>query len=669
MEVDMDTNTQPRDLPPLWPFLLLSATLALSVDFSDFHRENTSDSLVPVLTSLYHWTPFYWQCNRIGMLVPLLAMPFRNPMNNLLVQGWLTLFAAFATFFLLSRYVLRAPSWPLAGSLASGMFIVMSRPSCCFVATFGQPHYCVALALAAGAVLLTEPYHDGRQGWGRLPVALILVLLAVWVNSATPVILAPLVVLRSALRGREPAQEGSSRWRRVGAWLWGLLDREATLSLGLLGASVVGAHYFHSLVAACDDPLTKGNLEVRQWPQAWGALAANTWNAAVQPGAWGFIAVAAAGVIVLLTAVVHGKARGPLRAAFVLVAGSLSYGLAIGTVRWVAANAFCFKYWIPVIFCCETALAIIALAPLGALLQPRRVKVLCALCFPALLLAVGVVNGKPSRARVRANLDRMPHCVPLLRRNADILASRATHVVGAYGEVWVSVFLVNLNLYERREDRVVWGVCGRGNATWEHWGRFSPEDMRLAGCTAQLGGPPDGEVPHYLRCFFPPVEVVEKRPSLWLFRPCDELPHQAPASGSDAVLSSWHSGFYGLEGTPDYNNRWCGTSSGKLTLTNTSDRPRTVTLHMQPQTGYNAKSNLWIESPLLSDHLLINEYTEPCQRTFTVPPGKHIVRFSCDTRPTPDPYALRSLYFYIRNVKITEREADAMEPTIRGARP
>ena len=60
-------------MPRLWPALLVCAALAIWIDLGDFHRWQCSDSLMPVLTSLYRWTPFYWGCNRIGMLVPLVA--------------------------------------------------------------------------------------------------------------------------------------------------------------------------------------------------------------------------------------------------------------------------------------------------------------------------------------------------------------------------------------------------------------------------------------------------------------------------------------------------------------------------------------------------------------------------------------------------------------------
>src|SRR5262249_19684451 len=97
---------------------LSCAAAAVVADLCHFHRSHYSDSLVPILTSLYHWTPFYWDQNRFGMLIPLLALPFRNPLWNLLFQSGLTLFAGFAGLVLLVRYVATDDRWPVPALVA-----------------------------------------------------------------------------------------------------------------------------------------------------------------------------------------------------------------------------------------------------------------------------------------------------------------------------------------------------------------------------------------------------------------------------------------------------------------------------------------------------------------------------------------------------------------------
>src|SRR5271165_4625851 len=86
---------------------LIGALLALTsvwIAFGHFQWGQHADSLVPVLVSLQHWTPYYWETDRYGMLLPLLAMPFRNPLTNMMVQSALGIFAGLSASFLLVYY-------------------------------------------------------------------------------------------------------------------------------------------------------------------------------------------------------------------------------------------------------------------------------------------------------------------------------------------------------------------------------------------------------------------------------------------------------------------------------------------------------------------------------------------------------------------------------------
>jgi hypothetical protein len=658
----MDVKDDRRDLPPLWPYLVLCGVAALWVDFSDFHQQNTSDSLVPVVTSLYRWTPYYWECSRLGMLVPLLAVPFKSPFANLMAQGWLVLFAAFATYFLLARYVVRRSSWPAVGALASAAFVLLTLPCTTFVCTFGQPHYAVGMALGLAALLLAEQAAaGGALRWWLLP-ALGLILLAHWVNAGIALIFGPLVLLRALLENRGVAgTPAPSLWARLRRGL----DAETRLALGLLAAGLAGHLVFRYLVTDLGDPVGEGVANPLRWPAAWKGLAINTWEAALESSWRGYAALAVAGVLLLLAPAVRRRAAAPLRGTLALAGGAAVYGLFVGTLGWVSHNYFCYKYWIPVIIFCEVALAVLVAAPLAGLLGARGRRALWVLVAPALLAGLAYAEGRPSRARARAALDQVPHSMPLPQCSADLIAARASHLIAPYGDLWTGVFHANLYLYERCENRVLWGVGGRCWPTWEMWGRMAPEDMRVAGITDGVGGLPNKEVKDYLTICFPPTAVVEKRQTMWLFLPTDEMPRDAAPSPSAPVLASWHGGFYGLEislENPAENNRWCGATSAKLTLTNTSDRPRTVTLEMLPHTNHKLWSNLYVECPLFCDHRVINFESGPYERTVTLPPGKHVLRISCDTPPTKDRYGMRTLTFHIRNFKMTEQDGDPVMP-------
>ncbi|MCM2335078.1 MAG: hypothetical protein NDI82_14180, partial [Anaeromyxobacteraceae bacterium] len=67
-----------------------------------------------MLVSLQRWTPFYWDQERYGMLVPLLALPVRDPLWNLLLQRGLLVLGGLAAVVLLARHALPDRDWPVA---------------------------------------------------------------------------------------------------------------------------------------------------------------------------------------------------------------------------------------------------------------------------------------------------------------------------------------------------------------------------------------------------------------------------------------------------------------------------------------------------------------------------------------------------------------------------
>src|SRR5438045_9723881 len=92
-----------------WPIaVVLAAALAAWMNSSSLQESQHADSLLLVLTSTQHWTPFYWGQDRYGMLVPLLAMPFRHPALNMLMEGFLAKTASLVGPVLVPRFVTSA---------------------------------------------------------------------------------------------------------------------------------------------------------------------------------------------------------------------------------------------------------------------------------------------------------------------------------------------------------------------------------------------------------------------------------------------------------------------------------------------------------------------------------------------------------------------------------
>src|SRR5260370_3901671 len=113
-------------IPCIWPYLILCAFAAVWIDLGTLHSGHNGDSLIPVLVSLQRWTPFFWEQDRIGMLVPLIAAPFRNPLVNFLLQGFFYVFSYLAAAFLLARYILRGASYPFLGALSASAFLSLA---------------------------------------------------------------------------------------------------------------------------------------------------------------------------------------------------------------------------------------------------------------------------------------------------------------------------------------------------------------------------------------------------------------------------------------------------------------------------------------------------------------------------------------------------------------
>jgi hypothetical protein len=620
------------------------------VDLGSYHRGNGSDTLVPVFISLWRWTPFYWECNRIGMLLPLLAMPFKNPMTNLVVQAGLALFGSFATFFLLARYVLRGGAWPLAGALGCALCVLLLDPMHFLGSTFFQLHYPVGMVLGLGGLLLLAGPPSRKALTWRLPAALALMLLAHWVNNITAGILGPIVAARWLLcRRKADAAPGNVLLRLLrSAW-----DTETALGIGLLAIGYLGGAFFRLQVRCPGDPATLGILPPDRWLEGWARLAGNTWSGAVEERWYANAAAAAAVVVVLLLPVLRRLAGPSARAAVAMIGGIGVYGLFVGTHQWVEKNEFAFKYWVPVIFCVHLALAILIIGPLYAWANLRLRRRMYLAAAPLALGAAALGYGIPSLKQVRADLDNIPHNggFPLPQRTEEILASRATHLAGNYGNVWVNAFHANLVLYERGEDRVVWGVSGRCLPTWDKWAKVPPEDMRVAALVRN--GKLDPEAQFFFDAFLPPLTKVEEGKTVWLYRPTETLPPAQWPASAGPILLSWHSGFNGPEGDAVHNNRWCGRR-GKLTLHNRTEAPRIVTLDLQLRTGHLRPALVTLDGPLFVERTCANQFLGRLTRTFTLPPGSHLICFECDARPVPSPDTFRSFVFRVEDVKLTD---------------
>ena len=408
----------------------LVALTAVCMGLSHLHHFQNGDSIVPVLTSLQHWMPFFWETNRYGMLVPLLAYPFRNPMANLIAQATMMVFAGLAASFLLVRYLFGDAKFWLSAAALQNIWLLLLVPKPMQFDWFVAQCYGLGFSLAfASLIFLRE----------KIPfVAIVLMLLAVWVNSATFMLLLPLVVLyHLVLRVRQ-----------------GLLSSLA-LIVACAGAGIVMMS--RSRFANTNSTLLPPSL----WANGWHQLIDRAHeNLAPRPDLLLWIIVPA--VLGATGLAFSRSSKRPILIALALVGTGVAYFLSMATMTWVRLNVYSPRYIFPALLVVTTAMAILVVAPFEARLVSTKwipVATTAAMLFSAL-----TVYGRPSVRVVRAEIDNKFGSM-----TDDILASRAELIAGDYWKVWPAVFHANLVLYERGEHRVIYGVSERGSGTSRLW--------------------------------------------------------------------------------------------------------------------------------------------------------------------------------------------------------
>lgn len=506
-----------------WPLLAALVVAAALLDLGTLHRLEQGDSILPVLVSLQRWTPLYWDQERFGMLVPLLALPVRDPLWNLLLQRFLMVLAGLAAVVLLARHLFAERDWPLVGAASAATLLLFAPETWRFEFLGSQP-YGLALALALAGLALAEPAPGAhpndpqptarRPRW-RLAAGLLLVLLAHAVNPATGVVLG-LLALGRALEDwfTEPeAERGAIRER--------LLVDSGLLAAGLTAGQLLIMLY--PLVTGQPLRLAVGFLPVAQWPAAWGATVARAWAEA--PG-WGgaLLGCAGLGLALLALPTSRGWRRDALVRAGMLLVAACAYAAFVGALAWVAENQHHPRYLAPAAVLLHLAVLSLVVEPLaravrasrpldgasrGAVLDLPAVALVAALL--ALPLAALAVGGAPSLAGVRADLDGRAGAL-----TEDVLGSGCQLIAGDYWSVWPAVWHASLVARERGllsaagdGPRRIWGVSHRATPTVAQWKGLPLESLRI--CRPH-GEEPEREAERWLRAYHAwPVRVVERR--------------------------------------------------------------------------------------------------------------------------------------------------------------
>lgn len=415
--------------------IILAAT-AVWVSAGRFQHGQHADSIVNILMSLQRWTPYYWEADRYGMVVPLLTSPIHHPLTNLLVESAITIFIALSASFLLIKYFLDdSPIWLAAAALQNiWLFIVVSK-AVQFDWFVDQP-YGPGLALGAGGLLLAK-----RQ---RPIAALFLLLLAEWVNTGAFVALIPIVLLQYVIKKQ-----------RRGFVLQLVLVLLSALA-GMLGKMYSGAPQAPTQLA----PLSS-------WPSGWLHLLQRAQSATFSDP-WLLLCIIVPAGLSLAVWLVRRPSRQVMLVILALVITAVVNWLFVGTLTWVGMNHYAPRYMFSSLFLVATAAAILTVSPFHSVWR-RRVKLAPAVATVFVFVTAALTYGIPSRARVHHNLDEKFGAM-----TSEILATHATLIAGNYWTVWPAVFHANLALYEQHERTMIYGVTYRDKPTLPLWSYQRP---------------------------------------------------------------------------------------------------------------------------------------------------------------------------------------------------
>ena len=485
-----------RDPPRLRFWLGLCAVCALLIDLGSLHRLHHGDSLLPILMSLMRWSPFFWEQDRFGMIVPLIAMPLANPLANLLFQDFLDILLGLFAFFLLARFLLKDATYPAAAVLALASFLTLCPEDYRF-SYLVDACYGTWLVPGVGGLILLE--RDQGKPPKRRVLGLFLIAVAHWASIATAMYLAPLVVGMMVMR-KSSIREGVER---LVALAFGV-----GVGLGMMRLSPYRATAFSTLPAS-------------RWVWSYTQLLGTTW---LDLAPWGHLVlmVVAAGAGVFVCRRMRLPVDASMRAALVTVLTALAVSMFLGTRSWAAVNGFPSRYLSPLVIFLSVGVAGLAVAPFRA--WTNRTLLNLMLCGS--MIAASIVGyGLPSISRVRRDLDET-----LGSRTADLIESRCTHVTGYYNNVWPSVFHARLVLFERGDRRMIWGITHRCDPTRDLWIPVPLPEVFIG----LPQGDPEGE--RWLRVYdLPPLVELEPCKTLRILRPKSEA---AKPAASPRILQN-----------------------------------------------------------------------------------------------------------------------------------
>ena len=458
--------------PSLWHFLLLYAVVAVWVDFGHVHKRHNSDSLLFTLASQYALTPYFWEQDRVGMLIPALTSCCPDLLSALLLQTGLTVFLGLAAPLLLAEVVCSHPVGRVAATLANAVMLVFA-PGRISDTLLIECCYPIAITLGCTGILVLVRGGD-RPRWWRYPIAAGLFVLAHWVYLGVSVWLMPLVVGMSVLRPGVPVTGVRDAVVRVFRFFPGWV------SLVLLcGAFGMGLWFMQLARQANPEWIRPTSLESvprEEWPTAWLGFF-DRMNTFPQAILWPEVAGSLAIVGLVTALMVAGFRRSwppyPLAAAFVVLGLAGATELFFNSTRsWAAKHGLLPRYFIGFLECGQVILGLAAVFPMAGWIAGRGRWIAFGTSGVALFTAIAVTYGFPSLNNPRADLD-----AEIGQLTPDLLAADVDAIGGHYWTAWPAMF--HANIADPSRLRPMMGITLRSSVFRPYWEQTYKEGFRV----------------------------------------------------------------------------------------------------------------------------------------------------------------------------------------------
>lgn len=450
--------------------------------FSSVPYTQSADAVIPKLTSTLHWSFYYWESDRIGQLIPLLAIPVRHPLWNFVFQVFLAATASALSIYFLAAYVGRSRDWVAIGTLALAGFVAFTTGQAHHVYFEGSHSYGPALALTLGGLLITRRAdHDRRRAVPRAVAAFCLIALGLWVNLSVVIFVAILMAVEAfaATTGRQqdglglrmtPAKvPGRDVAVMVVDHLRSLIERSlvsvTTVSVALI-ANLVLRRLFSTGFASPWSHVKFSIVRPSLYAEGLFRLVANAVTQDMGVGAAVVIAVAAVVAFAMWWMRRDARSQPPA----ILFTTAILFILAMASMKYIVVSNLCHpRYIITGTMACYVGTAAVIVEMARRWMPGIVVRLRSAAVSLPLALAVVAAALFP-----RYRWPSLSAPEPMIRAiggplSAEVVESGVGFVAGDYWAVWPVVFGANLILHERGESRHVWGLAYRASVTRHRW--------------------------------------------------------------------------------------------------------------------------------------------------------------------------------------------------------